>query len=177
MLPGDANKIPMYDVSFLQGVHFINQTQNPMSKPITNVTLKFPCKEDWNGMDISSGERICSRCQHKVIDFTNMSDEEYQLQLKQAQHACGRFKKSQLSSEFLKYAAATIIAVSAVGTGCDVEPDAVQTTPIIELEDETVEFVTMGIVIPPLLDSDSVTVSNFVPVIVPDESEKENTNN
>jgi len=129
-----------------------------MSKPITNVTLKFPCTEDWNKMDTSSGERICSRCQHKVVDFTNMSDEEYQLHLKNAQHVCGRFKKSQLSSEFLKYAAATIIAASALGaTSCDtVEPAQVETIPTTETEEIAIEFVTVGIPIPPPFDTTAV---------------------
>ncbi len=145
-----------------------------MSKPITNVTLKFPRTEDWNKMDTSSGERICSRCQHKVIDFTDMSDEEYQLHFKNEQQVCGRFKKSQLSSEFLKYAAATLIAASTIAfTACDpVEPPAVEITPIIEQEDVAVEFVVGGIPEPPVLGG----VGNFVPVIVPDEIPGEDPN-
>jgi hypothetical protein len=127
-----------------------------MSKPITNVSLKFPCMEDWNKMDTSSGERICGRCQHKVIDFTNMNDEEFQKHLKSAEHVCGRFKKSQLSNEFLKYAAATLIAASTIGAAsCDtVEPNAVEVIPPVEIQDEEVEFVTAGIV---FTDLDTLT--------------------
>jgi protein TonB len=48
-----------------------------------------------------------------VLDFTSKTDEELREELeKSSGRVCGLFKKSQLSSQFLKYVAATFIATS-----------------------------------------------------------------
>lgn len=89
-----------------------------MNKPIKNVTLQFPCTENWNSMESVNGERMCSKCHHKVVDFTTMSEDGFNKHLRNSDHVCGRFRKSQLSTTFLKYAAAAVIA-AAGASGCE----------------------------------------------------------
>jgi TonB family protein len=74
---------------------------------INNVTLKFSCTE-------KLGDNLfCDKCSHNVVDFTTKTTEELQEQInKSLEPVCGIFKKSQLSDQFLKYAAATFIATS-----------------------------------------------------------------
>jgi hypothetical protein len=74
---------------------------------IKNITLEFHCPESLN-------EKLyCDRCSHRVIDFTNKTDKELRTEIEKSNRpVCGLFKKSQLSNQFLKYAAATFIATS-----------------------------------------------------------------
>src|SRR5690349_7780605 len=74
---------------------------------ITNITLEFACTE-------KLGDKLfCNKCSHGVVDFTTKSTDELQEQInKSLKPVCGIFKKSQLSDQFLKYAAATFIATS-----------------------------------------------------------------
>jgi hypothetical protein len=113
-----------------------------------------------------------------VIDFRDMSDEEFQRLLKNSTHAvCGRFKKSQMSSDFLKYAAATLIAASSVGgASCITEEPPLEAPvieqPTLELKYEPTEFVTMGIVFTPLdstAHDSTMTESNLETLQTPEE--------
>jgi hypothetical protein len=118
---------------------------------IKNITLKFPCNEDWNKMKVVNGERICSQCKHKVVDFTTMNNAEFQTHLQNpARQVCGRFKKSQLSNEFLKYAAAALIAASSLGAaGCESENALTEESieePSILQGDVEIEPVLAGII-------------------------------
>lgn len=74
---------------------------------IKNVTLEFNCTE-------KLGDKLfCDKCSHSVVDFTTKTTEELQEQInKSLRPVCGIFKKSQLSDQFLRYAAATFIATS-----------------------------------------------------------------
>jgi hypothetical protein len=133
-----------------------------MSNEITDITLKFPCTEKWDTMKIVDGGRHCDTCKHKVVDFRNMTKEEYQHYIQNNQHVCGIFKKSQLSQRFLRYAAASVIAASLTATACST-PDIETTEQPVE---ETVEFVTTGIPIPPAIEiiPDTISVTKIIDV-------------
>jgi hypothetical protein len=74
---------------------------------IKDVTIEFNCPETLDN------KLHCDRCSHAVIDFTNKTDKELREEIKKSKEpVCGLFKKSQLSDQFLKYAAATFIATS-----------------------------------------------------------------
>ena len=74
---------------------------------IKDVTIEFSCPETLDS------KLHCDRCSHAVIDFTNKSDRALRQEInKSKEPVCGIFKKSQLSDQFLKYAAATFIATS-----------------------------------------------------------------
>jgi hypothetical protein len=74
---------------------------------IKDVTIEFNCPETLDN------KLHCDRCSHAVIDFTNKTDKELTEEIKKSKGpVCGLFKKSQLSDQFLKYAAATFIATS-----------------------------------------------------------------
>ena len=77
-----------------------------MSK-IKNITLEFACTEKL------SEKLFCDKCSHHLIDFTSKTPEELQTEIdKSTKPVCGIFKKSQMSEQFLKYAAATFIATA-----------------------------------------------------------------
>ena len=74
---------------------------------IKDVTIEFNCPETLDN------KLHCDRCSHAVIDFTGKTDKELREEIKKSKGpVCGLFKKSQLSDQFLKYAAATFIATS-----------------------------------------------------------------
>jgi TonB family protein len=74
---------------------------------IKNVTLEFNCSEKLND------NLFCDKCSNSIVDFTDKTDKELKSEIKKSnEKICGLFKKSQLSSQFLKYAAATFIATS-----------------------------------------------------------------
>lgn len=121
---------------------------------IKNVTLSFPCNENWDSFEKVSGGRLCTNCAHVVRDFRDCSMEELKEAMKSG-HACGLFRASQLSKAFVRTAA--VVAVTAM-TGCQTESVAPEPTvdPSLTVEIEGVlpdagemklELVTLGIVI------------------------------
>lgn len=74
---------------------------------ITGITLAFHCP-------VQPDERsYCHQCKHKVVDLT----ESVEGDLAQAVRApsgtvCGKFKKSQMSHQFLRYAATAMIVTT-----------------------------------------------------------------
>ena len=74
---------------------------------IKNVTIEFNCQEKLNG------NFFCNKCSRSIVDFTNKNDKELIEEIEKSKGTvCGQFKTSQLSDQFLKYAAATFIATS-----------------------------------------------------------------
>lgn len=72
-----------------------------------DIDLAFNCTEKIND------RRYCEKCAHTLTDFTNKTDAELEDALSNASRpVCGVFKKSQLSEQFLKYAATTFLAAS-----------------------------------------------------------------
>jgi hypothetical protein len=83
--------------------------------PIKNPTLTYECEKNWNRMTPVEGGRFCESCKHVVHDFMNMSDCELKKFLSEHPRGCGSFNISQLRTDFVKYAAATVIgAASAI---------------------------------------------------------------
>jgi hypothetical protein len=89
---------------------------------IKNITLAFPCHQQLtrNG----GGEFYCNACAQTIVDFRCQSAGALAAALRQSSRpVCGIFNSSQLSQQFVRYAAATAIAVSAAtGTMCTSEP-------------------------------------------------------
>jgi TonB family protein len=74
---------------------------------IKSVTIEFSCPETLDD------NFFCNKCSHSVVDFTNKTDKDLKEEIKKSKGPiCGLFKKSQLSDQFRKYAAATFIATS-----------------------------------------------------------------
>ncbi len=129
-----------------------NQNIFIMSEPIKNVTLKFPCREKWDQLEIVPGGRLCTSCAHVVRDFRDCSKEDLNSALQTQSHVCGIFNRSQLSSTFLKAASIAIAATTI--SACNTE----QPTPVVEtvtqsLNEIEFEEPTMGIVFTPLPDT------------------------
>ena len=88
-----------------------------MNQSIKNVSLSLECSEDWDSFKTVGDSKFCEKCKHAVIDFSNATQAELDEKAKSSQgHLCGRFKISQLSSEFLKYAAASAIVASSLSS-------------------------------------------------------------
>jgi hypothetical protein len=121
-----------------------------MKNPIKNVALSFSCPAKWEDMISVGGNKFCDTCQHLVIDFTKLSQQEFDDAVKKNPgRLCGKFKSSQMSTRFLKYAAASAVVASViVPTSCttegplDAEKQSQPTQEIIEKE----TYTTMGIV-------------------------------
>ena len=111
---------------------------------IKNVTIEFHCPE-------KVGDNLfCNKCSHTVVDFTNKTDEELKDETARSKGpVCGLFKKSQLSDQFLKYAAATFIATSltfpSLGQEVIKEDSVLKAHEDIETEHE--EDVFLGVVV------------------------------
>lgn len=111
--------------------------------PIKNVSLAYSCAEKL------SGNLFCHKCSHHVIDFRNKTCGDLNEQInKSTKPVCGVFKKSQLSEQFMKYAAATFIATSTAiaAAGQEIKADSLlQSCDPVEQELET--EILVGIII------------------------------
>jgi hypothetical protein len=86
-------------------------------KSIENVSLAFECPQNWDSMAVCGNGRFCNVCQKIVYDFTDKSQKDYEIALRQhGGQMCGRFTKKQLtpSVNFAKVAA--LAAFSFVAT-------------------------------------------------------------
>ena len=123
-----------------------------MSNEIRNVTLSFPCREEWEKFEVVPGGRLCTNCQHVVRDFRDCSMTELKEALKSGQRVCGRFRKDQLSPTFLKAAAVALAMTTA--TACETElpkpanetqVESIELTGDVEVIEETVT--TLGLIV------------------------------
>jgi len=89
---------------------------------IKNITLAFPCHEKLACNAV--GEFYCNACARTIVDFRCQSAEALEIAMRQSSKPiCGIFKRSQLSEQFVRYAAATAIVASAMaGTMCTPDP-------------------------------------------------------
>jgi TonB family protein len=110
---------------------------------IKNVTIEFNCPHTLDK------NLYCSKCSHGVVDFRNKTDEELRIEIEKTKGpVCGVFKKSQLSDQFLKYAAATFIATSLAIPAPGQTPKAESLAKSVEKMDTTnEEDVFFGLVI------------------------------
>jgi hypothetical protein len=133
-------------------VYLLNQIiPRHMKDPIKNVELSFACPEKWENLVDAGDNKMCLKCKHLVVDFTKLSKEEFDDAVRKAPgRLCGRFKQSQMSPRFLKYAAATAMVASVLApTSCgpdDMFPAEEQTPPP---QPELIEYHTVGIVFTP----------------------------
>jgi hypothetical protein len=60
-----------------------------------------PCHENWDAMTPAEQGRFCSVCSKSVTDFTQMSNEEIVIYLRQnsGSRVCGRFRNDQLEEQ------------------------------------------------------------------------------
>ncbi len=74
---------------------------------IKNINLAFNCPQKLEN------KLYCVKCSHAIIDFTGKTEKEVREEVSNSNGlVCGIFKRSQLSEQFLKYAAATVIATA-----------------------------------------------------------------
>jgi len=84
-------------------------------KEIKNKKLAFSCPLSKDKLNKKGNDFHCDQCNHTVIDFTNKSEEQLQETLDKTKgRVCGIFKKRQLSPQFLKYAAASVLMSSSI---------------------------------------------------------------
>jgi hypothetical protein len=134
-----------------------------MSQPISNITLEFPCRENWDQMEVVPGGKLCTACACVVKDFRDCSKEDLTHALRTQSHVCGIFNRNQLSQTFLK-AAAIALATTTV-SACNTEQltpatqDAVTPSLSVDLEDPNFgldsrdTIAMMGLMFTPLPDS------------------------
>lgn len=68
----------------------------------TFLKISTPCQESWNQMSEKASGRFCGSCQHEVIDFSVMTDQQIISYLATANtKTCGRFADNQLSRELV----------------------------------------------------------------------------
>lgn len=135
-----------------------------MPNEIRNVTLSFPCREEWEKFEVVPGGRLCGSCQHIVRDFRDCSMTELQEAMKSGQRVCGRFRKDQLSPAFLKAAAVALAMTTAMA--CDNEMpkpannetqvESIELTGDVEVIEETVT--TLGLIVE--VHPDTVQITN-----------------
>jgi hypothetical protein len=120
------------------------------------VHIPDPCPRQRHEMSSLSEGLFCGDCSKVIVDFTQMTNDEIRLYLKQeraGQHHCGIFRQSQLSGirgfpmTIIRFAAALLLIFgSALFTGCSEE----KTTPPVP---DDVEITGLILCEPPPLDS------------------------
>jgi hypothetical protein len=125
-----------------------------MKSPIKNVELSFTCPQKWEAMVDVGNNKYCQNCKHLVVDFTKLTQSEYDDAIKNAPgRLCGLFKSSQMNPTLLKYvaAAAAITASVLVPTSCasDDPLSEKQKEPPVEQIIEEHETLFLGIMLVP----------------------------
>jgi hypothetical protein len=136
---------------------------------IKNISLSYACERNWNDMKEVAGGRFCDGCQHVVHDFTTQSDCHLKKMLSENTRVCGRFKRSQMSAGFLKYAAATVIAVSTVAVNSCQE----EINPAFTIDDSTTESKKLEGAATEVLDTTATEFYTLGIVVSNIESEEE----
>jgi protein TonB len=72
-----------------------------MSVDIKNISLKFVCQANWDGMKAIDGGKYCSHCQKIVYDFTNAKQREFlQILAENNGNICGKFTTEQMAYRY-----------------------------------------------------------------------------
>ncbi len=85
-------------------------------KSIENVSLTFECPQNWDAMAVCGNGRFCTVCQKIVYDFTDKSQKDYEIALRQhGGQMCGRFTSTQMapSVNFAQVAALAALSITA----------------------------------------------------------------
>jgi hypothetical protein len=154
-----SRNFPVFEIICDVGDRYALQSKHqPMKSPIRNVTLSFSCPEKWESLVDVGDNKYCQKCNHLVVDFTRLTQEEFDdAAKKNPGRLCGRFKPSQMRQPVAKYAAITTLAASVlVLASCNEEvvlpanaKDPAMTEETIELPSIEVEeelLYTTGIV-------------------------------
>jgi hypothetical protein len=128
-----------------------------MKPPIKNVSLSFSCPEKWNSLVDVGDNKFCQKCNHIVVDFTKLSQEELDEAVrKNPGRLCGRFKPSQMKQPLVRYAAVTGVATALLmPVSCteevvlptNIEPPPIPVESFEFPADEEEEFYHMGVFI------------------------------
>lgn len=64
-------------------------------------SIPKPCHENWGAMTPDEQGRFCSLCSKTVVDFTEMSNSDITIYLRNSKggHLCGRFRNEQLETK------------------------------------------------------------------------------
>jgi TonB family protein len=82
---------------------------------IRNIELAFKCPLSIEDLSKSKKGYYCKHCSNRIVDFTSKCNAELVEEINNSPKAvCGIFTTNQLSTQFLKYAAATIIVTSSI---------------------------------------------------------------
>lgn len=65
---------------------------------IKKITLRNPCRENWDDMKPAADGRFCFSCQKNVVDFSGMSTDEILGFIAGGSYVCGRIGQDQLES-------------------------------------------------------------------------------
>jgi hypothetical protein len=102
-------------VTFKADKHFNYNLLSIMENQIRNVTLAFPCREDWDKFEMVLGGRLCASCHHIVRDFRDCTMSELRDAMND-RHVCGKFRMDQLTRTFAK--AGMAVAAITTFTAC-----------------------------------------------------------
>ena len=106
------------------------------------ITIPIPCKEKL------TNENFCAKCQHKITDFSNLTNDEISNEFQKSNVHCGIFHPSQLGLNLFKKTISNVIIFSAFGlmstsskaqkpnTACHDNPLPINNS----IENESIEF-------------------------------------
>lgn len=82
-------------------------------KPDVQLSIHKPCSANWNRMTPNEKGRFCGLCNHTVVDFSTMSEEEIKeyFRCHSGQKTCGRFRDTQLLTQRTKRVSFKQVAV------------------------------------------------------------------
>lgn len=84
-------------------------------RSIKKINLEFNCPKGLRSITQREGFNHCESCKKKLADFTSMTIEDIKDEIARSTTTpCGKFRRSQLSNKFMMYAAATVMATSAI---------------------------------------------------------------
>ena len=116
---------------------------------IKDIVLQFPCPLRKEFFDKTTKGYYCNKCSSEVIDFSGKSLKELRCEMeKSLKPVCGIFNKSQLSNQFIKYAAATFLVSSALAFQSSAQEKAKidsDSTSNVDIDEET-ESVIFGMI-------------------------------
>ena len=71
-----------------------------MRKKTFQITIPEPCDQKWEDMTPESKGRFCGQCTKTIVDFSQKSDRQIALALKESNgQLCGRFSDDQLNRD------------------------------------------------------------------------------
>ena len=70
------------------------------------ITIPIPCKEKL------TNENFCAKCQHKITDFSNLTNDEISNEFQKSNVHCGIFHPSQLGQNLFKKTISNVMIFS-----------------------------------------------------------------